>query len=143
MHIDKASAYFSQGYSCAQSVLLAFAGELGMPAETAVRTAGSFGGGMGRQGLTCGAVTGALMVVGLRHTALDPQDKAAKEHVYELTRRFMADFEKEFGATSCPGLLGYAIGDPEERAKAQAEGLFASRCPLFVQGAARILEEME
>jgi C_GCAxxG_C_C family probable redox protein len=140
MHIEKASAYFSQGYSCAQSVLLAFAEELGLAPEVAVKVAGCFGGGMARQGLTCGAVTGALMVIGLRHGSLDPQDKEAKEHVYELARRFMADFETEFGSTSCPGLLGYYIGDLEERAKAQAEGLFASRCPLYVEGAARMLE---
>ena len=51
-------------YNCAQGVLAAFAEELGMDEDTLFRVGANFGSGM-RLGSTCGAVTGALMVLGL------------------------------------------------------------------------------
>ena len=65
-HTDLALSRFSEGFSCSQSVLAAFAPELGLDADAALRVSAAFGGGMGRLGDTCGAVTGALMVLGLR-----------------------------------------------------------------------------
>ena len=64
--IDVAGSRFSEGFSCSQSVLAAFAPELGLDADAALRVSAAFGGGMGRTGGTCGAVTGALMVLGLQ-----------------------------------------------------------------------------
>jgi len=49
--------------NCAQTVVSVFAGQMGLDLDTAVRVAMAFGGGMGRGGNTCGAVTGAYMVL--------------------------------------------------------------------------------
>ena len=62
--VDVASSRFSEGFNCSQSVLVAFAPELGLDADAALRVSAAFGGGMGRLGDTCGAVTGALMAAG-------------------------------------------------------------------------------
>ena len=51
-------------FNCAQGVLVPFARALGLDEETAFRVGANFGSGM-RMGATCGAVTGALMVLGL------------------------------------------------------------------------------
>ena len=78
-HIELARSRFSEGFSCSQSVLAAFAPELGLDADAALRVSAAFGGGMGRTGGPCGAVTGALMVLGLKYgaTVADPVGKRA------------------------------------------------------------------
>jgi C_GCAxxG_C_C family probable redox protein len=139
--VSLARSRFGEGFSCSQSVLAAFAPELGLDAETALRVAAGFGGGMGRTGHTCGAVTGALMVLGLKHGATVP-DAAAKERPYAQAREFMARFEARHGATACADLLGVNIGMPEGLAAAREANLFKTTCPALVASAAAILEEM-
>ena len=63
-HGEKAGALFLEGYNCAQSVVLAFADEMGIPKETAARIASSFGGGLGRLREVCGCVSGMAIVAG-------------------------------------------------------------------------------
>ena len=137
-----AAEKFASGYNCAQSVLHAFAEELGMDKDTATRVAASFGGGMGRSGGPCGAVSGGLMALSMATAALDPADKEAKERNYALTLRFLEAFAARFGSTTCPGLLGHPIGTPEGLQAVREQGLFASRCPGYVRGAAEIVAEM-
>jgi C_GCAxxG_C_C family probable redox protein len=83
---DDAVSHFSEGFNCAQAVLLAHGPRLGIAADDCARLAAPFGAGMARTGSTCGAVTGALMVIGLRlgHTRAD--DLARKERCYEVNR---------------------------------------------------------
>ena len=83
---EAALASFVEGFSCSQSVLSAFAAEMGLEKEIALKVAGSFGGGMGRMGGTCGAVTGAFMAIGLRYAKLDPSDNATRDKGYEMVR---------------------------------------------------------
>ena len=66
---------FAANYSCAQSVLSAFANQFGLPVQTALKLASPFGGGIARRGETCGAVTGALLVLGLARGADQPSGK--------------------------------------------------------------------
>jgi C_GCAxxG_C_C family probable redox protein len=63
-HPDHAVELFNAGRNCSQAVLMAFAGELGLEPDAAARLAAGFGGGMGRMGHTCGAVSGAVLVRG-------------------------------------------------------------------------------
>ena len=139
--IDVASSRFNEGFSCSQSVLVAFAPQLGLDVDAALRVSAAFGGGMGRLGHTCGAVTGALMVLGLKYGAI-VADPAAKERMYALTREFIARFEARHGATTCADLLGVNIGAPEGQAAAREANLFKTVCPELVASAAAILEEM-
>lgn len=140
-HSEQAGAFFQQGYNCAQAVLLAFAETYGLSPEQAAQTAAGFGGGMGRLGRTCGAVSGGLMVIGLAQGITAPGDRAAKEAVYALARQFQARFAGRFGSLDCKDLLGADISTPEGYAQARAEGRFAL-CTVFVQGAAAILTEI-
>jgi C_GCAxxG_C_C family probable redox protein len=140
--IDLARSRFSEGFSCSQSVLAAFAPELGLDADVALRVSAAFGGGMGRTGGTCGAVTGALMVLGLRYGPT-VADKVAKELTYAQAREFIARFEARHGATTCADLLGVNISTPEGQAAAREANLFKTTCPGLVASAAAILEEME
>lgn len=140
--IEKATACFSEGFSCSQSVLVAFAKEHDLSQELALRVAGAFGGGMGRSGQTCGAVTGALMALGLKHGKVRADDAAAGDKCYELAGKFLQRFKEQNGGLSCPELLGRDISNPEERTLAQQEQRFSTICPRLVRNAAEILEDV-
>ncbi len=139
---DLAVSCFREGFSCSQAVLSAFAPDLGLDRETALRVAGAFGGGMARMGETCGAVTGALMVIGLKHGQIRPDDKQAKEKTYAAAKTFAEQFVTQNGALRCCELLGCNIGTTEGMQLARDKGLFISLCPKLVSSAAEIVEQL-
>ena len=129
--------------NCSQSVLTAFAEELGLSPLLARKLAIGFGGGMGRTGKTCGAVTGAYMVLGLKQDLKPENAQQVKERVYAMVNEFNRKFSEINGSTTCKDLLGCDLSTPEGSAKAKEKGLFTSLCPKFVRDAVEILERME
>ena len=77
-HAKEAERLFMEGYNCAQAVFCAFRDQTGLGLEAAARLASSFGGGIGRLREVCGAVSGALLALGMLRGYDDPQDAAAK-----------------------------------------------------------------
>jgi C_GCAxxG_C_C family probable redox protein len=141
-NVERALSRFEQGFSCSQSVLSAYGPQLGLDAELALRVSGAFGGGMARMGRTCGAVTGALMAIGLQRGSTKADDDEAKDACYDLAREFVDRFEARHGSITCQELLGYDISTPEGRALAKEQGLFATLCPKLVQDAAEIVGQI-
>ncbi len=133
---------FDEGYSCSQAVFSAYAEEMGLDRATALKIAGAFGGGMGRMAETCGAVSGALMVIGLKYGPTSPTDSATKEKSYELVREFVARFRARNGSIVCKELLGWDISTPAGHEVAKYRGLFVTLCPKYVADAAEIVEEV-
>ena len=140
--VESAVSCFKAGFSCSQSLLAAYGPQLGLDREMALKVAGAFGGGMARLGQTCGAVTGALMVIGLQHGKTKADDDEAKEACYHLVREFVEQFEARNGSLSCQELLGYNISIPEQRMLAKQQGLFDALCPKIVRDAAEIVEQI-
>lgn len=103
--IDKAVAYFTEGYACSQSVVLAFAEQVNLDPTIAKRISSTFGGGMGRLRQKCGALTGAFMILGLKEGYDSPSDMDGKLCVYKKVRELDKQVEKEFGTTNCNELL--------------------------------------
>jgi C_GCAxxG_C_C family probable redox protein len=136
--IDIAVDYFESGYSCAQAILTAFGEMFGLDNGIAIKIAGAFGAGMSYSGQTCGAVSGALMVIGLKYGATGED----KQLTYEIARDFIRRFTARNGTISCTELLGYDLGIPEQLEAARGKGLFSTRCNKFVQDSAAILMEM-
>lgn len=97
---------------------------------------------MARTGQMCGAVNGALMVIGLAHGATAADDAASKEKTYAVTRVFWSRFMERHGSLECRELLGVDIGSPDGREAALRLGLFKSRCPSFVRDAAEMVEQV-
>jgi C_GCAxxG_C_C family probable redox protein len=127
--------------NCAQTVITTFCEELGLDTSLAMRVAWALGGGMGQSGGTCGAVTGAYMVLGL---ALKRSGDYMKDRV-EMTAaldEFRKRFKKLHGSLSCTELTGYDLSRPEEAAKAFDKHVFAEVCPNLVRDAAKILEDI-
>ncbi|MBN1432082.1 MAG: C_GCAxxG_C_C family protein [Methanomicrobiaceae archaeon] len=137
---DKAEELFKSGLNCAQSVILAFAGDLGVDAETSKRIARGFGSGMAT-GDTCGAVSGGIMAISL--FVIDEGDAgAAKKKTYELAREFKKRFSEEAGSLMCRNILGYDVNDPESMKSIPADKLPRVVCGRYVNIAAGILEDM-
>jgi len=141
-HADKAVAIFKEGINCSQAVLSSFAEDFGVDRNMALKVASGFGGGMGRTGHRCGAVTGAYMVLGLKYGATTGQDKAAKELTYQKVREFNEKFTLLNKTVTCRKLLNCDISTPEGFEEAKQKGLLTTLCPKFVKDAVEILEGM-
>jgi C_GCAxxG_C_C family probable redox protein len=140
-NVEKAVERFSEGFSCSQATFSAFAPGFGVPDETALRIASAFGGGIGRRGHVCGAVTGALMALGLARGHAD-NTEASKSETYAMVDEFTRRFEAEYGSLICRTLLGHAIDTPEGMQAARDSGAFKTVCPGLVSGAAAIVEAL-
>ena len=119
-----------------------FAERYGMSLEHAVRAACAFGGGVAGTAQTCGAVNGALMALGLAQATGEPGNGPARQNTYAATRNLLGRFRDRHGSISCRELLGVDIGTTEGRERAVREGLFTTRCPVFVRAAAEVAAEL-
>jgi len=97
---------------------------------------------MARTGGTCGAVTGALMVIGLKHAKMRRDDDGERERAYALAREFMEAFRGKNRSLLCRELLGVDVSTPSGMATVREKNLFATVCPLFVKDAAELLEKL-
>jgi C_GCAxxG_C_C family probable redox protein len=136
---EEAAARFGRGLSCSQAVLTAYAEAFDLDESTAAAISAGFGGGIGRMAATCGAVSGAVMILGLKHGG---PDAAAKESTYEQVREFARRFRLRHGSLECRDLLQCDISTPEGREAARARGLHQNVCTGLVRDAAEILAEL-
>ncbi len=137
-----AAESFAGGHLCSQSVLGVFCDELGLERETALKLALGFGGGFARCGESCGAVTGALMVIGLKEGTAQPGDSPEKAAVYKTVRSFVETFKNTHGSILCRELLQCDISTPEGHARARDAQLFDTVCPVLVESAVSTLEAL-
>ena len=129
---------FPENFNCAQTIFSLHAEELGIDEKTALRIASGFGGGMACAE-TCGAVTGAYMVIGMKH-GHDIADANAKAQTKEKILLFNKNFKAEHGSLLCKNLTGYNIATPEGHAAATAKDVFHHLCPRYIKTACEILE---
>ena len=137
---ELAHAYHKKGYNCCQSVLAAFSDLTGLSEKDSLAIGGGFGSGAGT-GELCGAVSGAIMAIGLM-TPVDPEDPvASKKRTVGIAKELQKRFSQRFGALRCRDLLKNRQGDADGSAAAQAMGLTA-HCEIMVVAAVEILEEL-
>ncbi len=139
---DSAVECFTCGFNCAQAVLSTYAQNLGIDRTTALRISGPFGGGMGRMGEICGAVTGAFMTIGLKYSMTKEGEEELRNKGYELVRNFAEKFKIKNGSIKCKDLLQMDISTPEGYKLAAEKKLFRTVCPALVKDSASILEEI-
>lgn len=130
-----AEAAFAGGLYCAESVVLALAQAQGIESELLPKAATAFCGGMSRCCGTCGALTGAMLGIGLALGRSRPGESV--QAAYVATQQLIASFEREFGARDCHRLLGCNLGTPEGQAAFRAQGL-GERCARYTGRAAEI-----
>jgi C_GCAxxG_C_C family probable redox protein len=140
--LEHALDLFARQFNCAQAVFGAYGPAEGLDETHCMMIAAPFGGGIGRLGETCGAVTGALMVLGLRYGAMAVTDPLAKAAMYERTREFVERFKSRNHSCVCRSLLGIDISTPEGWKEAQERKTHQTVCPKYIRDAAEILDQI-
>ncbi|MBN2167737.1 MAG: C_GCAxxG_C_C family protein [Actinobacteria bacterium] len=137
---EKAVGLFQSGMNCAESVLAANMEVHGVDEDWVPRVASGFGGGIARTGQVCGAITGAIMVLGWvygRDCAGDDIDS-----IHKLGQKLIDEFIDEYATTSCGMLIDIDLRNPEAREKADNDGIFDKRCTSFIRFCAGRVAEM-
>jgi len=137
--LDHAVERFMKSMNCSQAVLETYAPGLGMSALMARRVAAALAGGMG-MGSECGAVTGALLVIGLKYGKTTDTDQLADKETFQRVAGFCQEFKARHRHLGCSQLLGVDMGTLEGVKEAEKLGLFTKRCPAYVRSAAEILD---
>jgi len=136
---EEVKKQFEKGYLCAPAVLSTYSEQLGLEKTLALKIACGFGGGIGRMGRTCGAVSGAVMVIGLKHGQVNLADEESRQRTYTLVKEFVDRFTELHGSIECKDLIGYDLSNSGELRLARESGVFQNKCPGFVYDSARIL----
>lgn len=139
--VEQAVEMFSDGYSCAQSLLVVFGPDLGVEREAALRLAAPLGGGLSRTDGPCGAAMGALLVLGLKHGHNHPDDEEGAGRIRDLTQDYLARYQERKGSTMCTGILGHDLSQSGVPEKVKEGELAKETCPDAVRTAAQLLEE--
>lgn len=136
---DYAVDRFLKSMNCYQAVLETYAPGLGMSALMARRVATALAGGMG-MGSECGAVTGALLVIGLKYGKTTDTDQLADKETFQRVAGFCREFKARHEHLGCSQLLGVDMGTLDGVKEAEKLSLFTKRCPAYVRSAAEILD---
>jgi len=140
---EKALSYFNNSFNCAQSVFTTFGSELGLTEDDCLKIACAFGAGMGKQQHVCGAVSGALMVLGTKFGKALHDEESKKEFTYKLTEEFLHEFESRNGSIQCFELLHCLnMNDSEDLKKINEMRLFETSCEKYIKDAVEITETL-
>ncbi|MBE7422326.1 MAG: C_GCAxxG_C_C family protein [Zoogloeaceae bacterium] len=126
---------FASGLYCAESVVLAIAKSQGIESELLPKVATAFCSGMSRACGPCGALTGAVMGLGLVFGRDRSTDSVQDSYI--PTQKLIREFEREFGARNCNDLLGCDLATPEGQVTFR-EGKLHERCFQYTGKAAEI-----
>jgi C_GCAxxG_C_C family probable redox protein len=133
-------ALYKEEFCCAQAVFSTYARHWGMDPEIFLKIGEAFGAGIGGMASICGAVTGAIMAIGLKYGRTRPEDEEKKQKTRTLVKEFVKQFEKRNDSIECKQLLGVDISIPGGRELAEEKGLIDTLCPKLVEDAVDILD---
>jgi C_GCAxxG_C_C family probable redox protein len=140
---ENAVAKMLEGYNCAQSVLHACCDRLSFDKDAALRVACGLGAGMGRKEKVCGAVTGGILALGLKHGRGEKEDRSRTETTYAKTRELIDRFEAKHGSCICRELLGGCDLMTEDGSRYyKANDLVHITCAPCVRTVGEILEDL-
>jgi C_GCAxxG_C_C family probable redox protein len=134
-----AKQYFSSGYYCAESVLLALSKKMGIESDLLLKMATPFCSGVSRTNGICGAVSGALMAIGLKYGRTSNRDSV--EDSYKYAQEFIKLFNEKHGSTNCFELTGCDFTSTEGHEKFNNENK-EEGCLNFVKDAEEIAWEL-
>lgn len=134
--VNDAEELFKEGFVCSQAVFAAFSDMFGVDKNNALRLASGFGAGIARKQEVCGAVSGAIMLIGMKYGKTSGKDLEAHEKTYEVVDCFCSKFIERNKSINCYELLGCDIST------ANANGLIKKLCPKYVKDSAEIISEL-
>ena len=127
--VEQAIALHDKGYNCAQAVFCAYADLFGIDKQTAYKVSEGFGLGMGMMEV-CGALTGGLMLAGLKNSAGIEAPGKTKASTYQLDREMGEQFRAATGSVLCAELKG------------RDTGKVLCTCPDCIRHGARLVEQL-
>jgi C_GCAxxG_C_C family probable redox protein len=140
---EQAVEVFKNNYNCAQSVLSVFAEESGITKDTALKIANPFGAGIAYMQQCCGAVSGALMAIGLKYGKGENGSDEDKKNAYDKSKTFISEFKKVHKTVCCRELLDNIDMNSEEgMAKILELDLFRLHCANYIMDAVKITEKI-
>ncbi|MGD0329825.1 MAG: C-GCAxxG-C-C family protein [Nitrososphaeria archaeon] len=138
---ERAVSHFKEGYNCCESVLMGYMETNKISSNIVPRIATGFGGGIARRGSVCGALTGAIMAIGLMY-GRDRLDQDAYDLCVAKSSECYERFKKEFGDVQCRNLIGCDLSTSEGRNLFKKMGLREKNCMKYVRGASTILLDL-
>ena len=139
--VAKAEELFKSGYNCSQSVIGAFCDTLGLDFDTTMKLSEGFGGGIGRMRLTCGAVSGMVMIAGMM-LSRGAEDGDTRGDVYGKVQDIAKKFSERNGSIVCADLLGLTKMKNDPNPEARTPDYYQKRpCVELVKDCVRIIEE--
>jgi C_GCAxxG_C_C family probable redox protein len=134
---------FSKNFNCAQSVLSVFSDELNISKNDCFKIATPFGSGVAYRQEMCGAVTGALMAIGMKYGMGENDTRDQKSYTYDITTHYISEFKKLHGSICCRDLLdGIDMSTPEGYSKVLELNLFRTHCSEYIRSAVLICEKI-
>lgn len=140
---ERAQELFKMGYNCAQAVAGAFSDRVDIPFEQLMRLVSALGGGMCRLRETCGAVSGAMVILGLLEGYDEAEDQIGKRMLYAKGHLMALPFQEKFGTFNCRELLGLKPGEePSPVPTVRTPEFYEKRpCIKFIGEMAALLEK--
>lgn len=139
---QKAIKSYRSGFNCSQSIVSAYSADMGFDNNLAMAVSCGFGGGMGRLQETCGAITGAFMILGVHSYKPNIDIKLCKDKAVDLVREFDERFKAIHGSTNCRKLIGCDLTTDEGMQLAKDTKLFETVCEKLIVDAVAILDEL-
>lgn len=139
---NNAREYLASEYNCAQSVLKAVLEEKDAFFDEAMSLSSGFGGGIAGEGRTCGAVSGAIMAIGVLNGLHSKDVVKNKERTYKISSILIERLKTKFGSIQCYELIGVDMKDSEAKKAARERGVFSDQCSEFVATAVKIVLDL-
>jgi len=140
--VEKAVCRFREGYLCSEAVLMTFAEVYGIKCGQIPKIATGFGAGIGRSGSLCGALTGAVMVLGLKYGRKTLNEAEAYEKCLAKSLQLCRKFKEEFGSTLCRDLTMCDFTTAEGRRKFKEQQVKEKKCVGYVENSMKTLLEI-
>ncbi len=131
--VNQAKAFAEEGFLCSESVLLALSKALNMKSEIIPRIATGFGAGIGRHGEICGALSGAIMGLGIKFGRNHPLETLEGQSAYEYSQRMVNLFNARLGHIRCKDILGLDISGEDGVTEYRQQKLWETKCRDIIQ----------
>ncbi|MFX0066079.1 MAG: C-GCAxxG-C-C family protein [Candidatus Hermodarchaeota archaeon] len=139
---DKVKKLFSEkNYTCSQAIFAVYGEQLGLGKvdhDTCLKIASAFSGGIARTGNVCGALTGALMALGLKYGGVKREDQ---EKVNDVAGKLLNEFKALNGSIICRELINHDLITDEDLKQAFKKEVFKN-CPKYVENVSMMLEKL-
>lgn len=129
----EAIALFEEKYNCCQAIFLPYSKLFGIDKDTALKISSGFGGGIARMGEVCGAINGAVMILGLKYGLADNKSIEKRQKLNQIIREFVSKFKRNHKNIYCRNLLTQDEGIPHK--------MHSEKCATIIEAVCDLLDE--